>query len=123
MRNFINTLESHNIQRGILIWSEKMTSAARKVIDAMRAQFQLEDFEEAYLLVNITHHHLVPEHAVMTDQEKKELLQRYRLKDNQLPRIQINDPVARYFGLRRGQVVKITRRECGGSAARSEPAW
>lgn len=42
----------------------------------MRMQFKLEDFEEAYLLVNITHHHLVPKHEVMTDAEKKELLQR-----------------------------------------------
>lgn len=111
MRSFISILEEKGIQRGILIWSEKMTAAARKVIDAMRMQFKLEDFEEAYLLVNITHHQLVPEHKVMTQEEKKELLQRYRLKETQLPRIQINDPVARYFGLSRGQVVKITRRE------------
>lgn len=110
MRGFIQILEEKGIQRGILIWSEKMTAAARKVIDAMRMQFKLEDFEEAYLLVNITHHDLVPEHKVMTAEEKKELLQRYRLKETQLPRIQINDPVARYFGLQRGQVVKITRK-------------
>lgn len=143
MRQFINVLEEKNITRGIIIWSDKMTSAAKKVIEAMRLQLVLEDFEEAFLLVNITHHQLVPKHEVLTPEEKKDLLQRLyvlrtrkgnpvltyacplanlllvlfyctshysRLKESQLPRIQQVDPVARYFGLTRGQVVKITRR-------------
>lgn len=88
MRQFINILEEKNITRGIIIWSDKMTSAAKKVgivgdvvylpqvIDAMRLQLVLEDFEEAFLLVNITHHQLVPKHEVLTPEDKTELLHR-----------------------------------------------
>ncbi|BGP18493.1 hypothetical protein JCM10213_001191 [Rhodosporidiobolus nylandii] len=109
MRKFIDILESQKIQRGILIYKTSMTPSANKVITAMSQQFTIEAFQESELLVNITHHTLVPRHEVLTAEEKKQLLQRYRLKDTQLPRIQLHDPVARYYGLKRGQVVKITR--------------
>jgi DNA-directed RNA polymerase I, II, and III subunit RPABC1 len=47
-----------------------------KVIVAMSAQYKLEEFAEDDLLVNITHHTLVPSHEVLTLEEKKLLLER-----------------------------------------------
>jgi len=109
MRKLLNILEEKSIQRGIIIFPGQMTPSARKVIVAMSAQYKLEEFSESDLLVNITHHTLVPRHDVLSPEEKKALLEKYRLKETQLPRIQLADPVARYYGLKRGQVVKITR--------------
>jgi len=109
MRKLLSILEEKSIKRGIIIFPGNMTPSARKVIVAMSNQFRLEEFSEADLLVNITHHTLVPMHQVLTLEEKKTLLEKYRMKETQLPRMQIADPVARYYGLRRGQVVKITR--------------
>ncbi|KAF8339729.1 uncharacterized protein EI90DRAFT_3117513 [Cantharellus anzutake] len=108
MRRFLSILEEKQIKRGIIIYPEKMTPSAKKVVTGI-SDYELEDFEESSLLVNITKHTLVPKHEILTPQEKKELLLKYRLKETQLPRIQLTDPVARYYGLRRGDVVKITR--------------
>ena len=71
--------------------------------------FSFTQFQETELLVNITHHALVPAHTVLTDADKRGLLARYRVRDSQLPRIQTSDPVARYLGLAKGQVVRIVR--------------
>jgi DNA-directed RNA polymerase I, II, and III subunit RPABC1 len=96
-------------KRGIIIWSEKMSPAAKKTLIEMQSEYHLEDFAEADLLVNITQHYLVPKHMIMSPEEKSALIKRYRLKDTQLPRILITDPVARYYGMRRGQVMRIER--------------
>ncbi|KIK62504.1 hypothetical protein GYMLUDRAFT_84428 [Collybiopsis luxurians FD-317 M1] len=109
MRKMLSILEEKGIQQGIIVFPGNMTPSARKVIVAMASQYRLEEFSESDLLVNITHHTLVPRHEVLSPTEKKVLLEKYRLKETQLPRIQLADPVARYYGLRRGQVVKITR--------------
>jgi DNA-directed RNA polymerase I, II, and III subunit RPABC1 len=110
MRSFAQHLASNMFHTGILVTNVNITPAALKIIPAVANETKIECFVEQDLLVNITHHDLVPKHVLLSKEEKTKLLQRYRLKDTQLPRIQLGDPVARYFGLRRGQVVKIIRK-------------
>ncbi|GAB5585515.1 DNA-directed RNA polymerases II 24 kDa polypeptide (RNA polymerase II subunit 5) [Umbelopsis nana] len=109
IRKYVERMLTQNIPKGIIVFQQTMTSSANKVIQGMSAKYHLESFQEAELLVNITKHVLVPTHIVLSQEEKLALLKRYRLKETQLPRIQQTDPVARYYGLKRGQVVKIMR--------------
>jgi DNA-directed RNA polymerase I, II, and III subunit RPABC1 len=97
-----------NFQTAIFVYQNNLTSGAAKRIPSV-APATIDTFQEADLVVNITHHVLVPRHILLSNAEKKELLSRYRLKESQLPRIQREDPMARYLGLKRGQVVKIIR--------------
>lgn len=106
---YTDRMRAENVGNAIIVLRVDITPFAKQAVQEMSDAFRIEHFKEAELLVDITQHQLVPEHQVLTNNEKIELLKRYRLKDTQLPRIQPNDPVARYLGMKRGQVVRITR--------------
>jgi len=97
------------VKRAVLVVNGKLTNLAKQNFADVSADQTIEHFLENELLVDITEHELVPEHVVLSDEEKAALLARYKLKEAQLPRIQLGDPVARFLGMTRGQVVKIIR--------------
>lgn len=109
IREYCQRLEAERVIRAIIVVQQGLTPIAKQAVGEMQPRFQLELFNEAELLVNITRHQLVPRHEVLTAEQKRTLLKKYQLKETQLPRIQQSDPVARYFGMVKGQAVKITR--------------
>lgn len=110
MKKFAHFCAEHNYKVGVFVTKASLSPAARRTMGAGSSVYTtLEAFLEEDLLVNITKHELVPKHNPLSKEEKIALLKRYHLKETQLPRILQKDPIARYLGLRRGQVVKIIR--------------
>jgi len=109
IKQYCTRMQEENISRAIIVVQLGMTPSAKQALVDMAPKYQLEQFLESELLVNVTEHDLVPEHLVLTPAEKAELLARYKLKDHQLPRMQIGDTIARYYGLKKGEVIKIIR--------------
>lgn len=105
-----NKMKPGEFTKAILVVRHSITPFAKQAIQQMAlGGFKIEYFRDSELLVDITEHRLVPTHHVLDPTQKTELLKRYRLREGQLPRIQKDDPVARFYGLEKGQVVKIIR--------------
>jgi DNA-directed RNA polymerase subunit H len=59
---------------------------------------------------DIMNHDLVPLHIIVSDDEKKELFNKYNITPDQLPKILDSDPVSISIGAKPGQIVKIVRK-------------
>ena len=55
-------------------------------------------------------HKLVPLHVILSEKEKKELLENYKITPDQLPKILNTDPVSISIDAQPGQIVKIVRK-------------
>ena len=89
VKSLVEKMRAESANRAIMIIHGKLSPFVRSTIDNMEDQYKVEVFDEKELLINITKHVLVPEHQVCTDEEKHQLLDQYKLKENQLPRIKV----------------------------------
>ncbi|ELK29430.1 DNA-directed RNA polymerases I, II, and III subunit RPABC1 [Myotis davidii] len=99
---YCQRMQEENITRALIVVQQGMTPSAKQSLVDMAPKYILEQFLQQELLINITEHESALRGFFLTELPSK-------LRENQLPRIQAGDPVARYFGIKRGQVVKIIR--------------
>lgn len=69
-----------------------------------------ELFYYSEVSMNKTTHRLVPKHILMTKDEIKEMLEEKKITKDQLPQIEKNDPISKYYGAQIGDVFKIYRK-------------
>ena len=67
-------------------------------------------FHYKRLLFDLSEHQFVPTHEKIDESEKKLIKRKLSLQTwNQLPALEKSDAVCRYYGYRRGDIIKITR--------------
>jgi DNA-directed RNA polymerase subunit H (RpoH/RPB5) len=93
----------------ICIVKDKLSQNNAKMLTSLKLNLQLFDIK--VLQFNISRHELVPKHEVIKDEAViKNIVQQYSLKSKfQLPIILKTDAMAKYLGLKNGDMIKITR--------------
>jgi len=98
-------MKDEEVERGIIITSGRYTQAAKTTATKKK----IELIPRTFPSFNIFEHALVPKHEIMTPEEKQKLLDEYRVKPYQLPRVKASDPAAKAIGARPGDIVRIIR--------------
>lgn len=98
-------LEANRQNYKFFIVSQMLPKAQKQLLEYEN----VEVFNDEELLENIIDNILVPLHIVLSDDEANKYLQEYQLKKIELSRMFTSDPIAKYYNMKAGQVVKIIR--------------
>jgi len=94
----------------VLIVNDNITSTNIKQLNNHKTPREIHNVKN--LQINISRHSLVPKHEIIKDQDEiKTILEQFSLKNkHQLPIILKSDAMAKYLGLKSGDIVRITRK-------------
>jgi len=98
-------MKAAGAEKGIIVANYRYTFAAKR----NSKKYGIELIPRIFPSFNIFKHKLVPKHEILSPEEAKELLEKYRVKPYQLPHIKASDVVAIAIGAKPGDVLKITR--------------
>ena len=68
-----------------------------------------EVFKIMEIIKDISKHDLVPEQVLLTEEQAKEFMEEYKLKKKDMPRIYMDDPMARYLYAQKDDIIQIIR--------------
>jgi|ETNvirenome_6_85_1030632.scaffolds.fasta_scaffold00574_3 DNA-directed RNA polymerase subunit H (RpoH/RPB5) len=85
----------------------KINITLMKYINTLDFILQLLDFD--LIQRDPITHILVPKHELLSKQQKDTLLNKSNIKLKDIPKIYINDPIAKWYGGNIGDIFKITR--------------
>jgi DNA-directed RNA polymerase subunit H len=108
--NSINRLtkamKDAEVERGIMVTDGRYTHAVKQGAKKKR----IELLPKTFPAFDLFEHKLVPKHEILTEEEKTELLARYRVQAYQLPQISSLDPTVKAIGAKPGDILRVTRK-------------
>ena len=106
VKDCMSFMNSIGVTHCIIIYMESATPIVRKNVETVTTT-RIELFSQRELGYNVTKHSLVPVHCRASSTERAQMAQH----SGKIAKLHKSDPVARFHGFRRGELVKITRKD------------
>lgn len=104
----IAEMERNKARSGVIITPKPLSPSASKKLDGLVA-YNIQIFSEEEMSYDPTEHFLVPKHIPLSKEERTNFLQTNNINIDNMPIILASDIMARYYGMRGGDIVKIER--------------
>ena len=104
----IKYMRTYNVRKAVLITEKQLSPNASSKIDGLVA-YNIQVFLEQEMAYDPTEHFLVPTHIPLTEEEQTKFLNENEITIDQMPVIPVSDIIARYYGMRAGQIFRIER--------------
>ena len=115
LRDFEVCIVNEKAQSALIVSECGSTAKVNRELDLeSQVQAKIQVFDLSSLIYNITKHAAVPRHRGVTKNEIDHMCKERKIKLDQFPAYSIDDPVVRYYGFTKGDVVEI-QRNLGGS--------
>ena len=118
MNGLYKLMKEKGLKKVIVITEGRYTHAVKKGAklrneEALREGAKKKPIElipTTFPVFEIFNHALVPKHEILDEDEKQEILAKYKIKPYQMPQITSMDPVVKAIGAIPGDVLKVIRK-------------
>jgi len=111
IKTCVEYLDNIKVKNTIILCCNGTTPKSKSIVEGLvnTGDYYIEVFDISWFSYNRTKHRLVPKHTRLSDCDAKTIMNKY----GKIPDILISDPIARYYGYKIRDVIKVTRNDGG----------
>jgi len=108
LKSYLQILQTSTVKHAIIVYQNKITPSSKKILQSIKSFYQIELFTFKEMSFDIQQHKYYFPHIRCNDEEKSEIISKFGLK---IPVILDSDPVIRFLGYKKGDIVKVLRKD------------
>ena len=115
VRELKKLVDGEGVAKGIMVGDGKYTYSAKSTA----SKIGIELVPPTLPTFDVFKHELVPRHEILSEDERREVLERFHAKPYQFPWIKASDPLSIIIGAEPGDIIRVTGESATAGRAES----